>query len=90
MLNDRGPLETAHHLLTTEDPSDGIAKLWESGRLDLAVEYVALNRSKRTSSNEATAVENAVQTTQARVLEHRRHMGSARFITGNAIRGFLL
>lgn len=40
MLNQYGPLETAHKLLASPAISDGFADLWERGRLDLTVEAI--------------------------------------------------
>ena len=41
MLNERGGLATARALLSGT-PSDGFTKLWELGRLDLAVEALVI------------------------------------------------
>lgn len=41
MLNDRGAIATAHALLSGQ-PSDGFAKLWQLGRLDLTVEALVI------------------------------------------------
>lgn len=41
MVGERGGLEAAKHLLSSE-PSTGFARLWEEGRLDLSVEALAL------------------------------------------------
>ena len=38
LVNDRGALETAKYLLSTEDAQSGFTRLWECGRLDLTVE----------------------------------------------------
>ena len=38
MVNDRGGLQTAKHLLSVDDPQSGFTRLWELGRLDLTVE----------------------------------------------------
>jgi len=40
MLSQYGPQETAHKLLASPAISDGLAELWERGRLDLTVEAV--------------------------------------------------
>lgn len=42
MVSEKGGLVTAKQLIMSENPSDGFAKLWECGRLDLTVEAVAL------------------------------------------------
>ncbi|MEU6795030.1 caspase family protein [Nonomuraea wenchangensis] len=42
MLNQRGGLATARHLLNASRVSDGFTALWERGRLDLTVEAVIL------------------------------------------------
>jgi len=42
MIDDRGPVETARHLITSPHPSDGFTTLWEKRRLDLSVEAIAL------------------------------------------------
>ena len=44
MVKERGGLETAKYLLSTEDPQYGLARLWELDRLDLSVEYLVLRR----------------------------------------------
>ena len=41
MLSELGPVATVRHLVL-QPPSEGFTHLWEKGRLDLAVEYVAL------------------------------------------------
>ena len=38
MLAEHGPVETAHRLIGTSQPSEGFTHLWERGRLDLTVE----------------------------------------------------
>jgi hypothetical protein len=38
MLSDHGPVDTAHRLINSSQPSDGFTHLWERGRLDLTVE----------------------------------------------------
>jgi hypothetical protein len=43
MLTDHGALATAQRLIAATQPSDGFTALWELKRLDLTVEYVALN-----------------------------------------------
>lgn len=42
VVNERGGLSAAKHLLHTPEPSSGFARLWEAGRLDLSVEAVAV------------------------------------------------
>jgi len=43
MLTDYGALGTAQMLIGASQPSDGFTALWELKRLDLTVEFVALN-----------------------------------------------
>jgi hypothetical protein len=43
MLSERGTLATAQALISATQPSEGFTRLWELRRLDLTVEYVALN-----------------------------------------------
>jgi hypothetical protein len=43
MLQDHGGLGTAQRLLSANQISYGFASLWEAGRLDLTVEYLALD-----------------------------------------------
>ncbi|KAA3640806.1 MAG: DUF262 domain-containing protein [Armatimonadetes bacterium] len=43
MLNNRGGLDTARYLLSTENPSEGFTHLWERRRLDLTVEAHVLD-----------------------------------------------
>ena len=38
MVCEKGGLQTAKHLIHTEQPSEGFSKLWELKRLDLSVE----------------------------------------------------
>jgi hypothetical protein len=53
MLQDRGPLETAHFLIHTNKPSDGFTALWERHRLDLTVEaYVLQDRFEELFTDE--------------------------------------
>ncbi len=42
MVHDLGALDTVRRILNRSTPSDGFRQLWEAGRLDLAVETVAL------------------------------------------------
>ena len=42
MVQEHGGVGTARRLLDTPDTSDGFARLWEAGRLDLTVEAVAI------------------------------------------------
>lgn len=41
MVNEIGGLAAAKALINEPHPSDGFQRLWEMGRLDLTVEYVA-------------------------------------------------
>ncbi len=38
MLHERGGLATIRTLINRKDPSEGFARLWEIGRLDLTIE----------------------------------------------------
>jgi len=38
MVCEKGGYQTAKHLIRTKEPSEGLASLWELGRLDLSVE----------------------------------------------------
>lgn len=42
MLGEMGPVESVRQLVTNSHPSEGFTRLWERGRLDLAVEFLAL------------------------------------------------
>jgi hypothetical protein len=42
MLSEIGPLATAKQLINSATPSEGFARLYELGRLDLSVEALAL------------------------------------------------
>ncbi len=42
MLNERGGLATANHLLNQKNLSDGFTALYEKGRLDLTVEALVV------------------------------------------------
>src|SRR4051812_16012400 len=42
MISEIGPLATAKHLINSDNPSEGFARLYELGRLDLSVEALAL------------------------------------------------
>src|SRR4051812_49356859 len=42
MLAEVGPIQTAKKLITSEAPSEGFARLFELGRLDLTVEALVL------------------------------------------------
>ncbi|NHF73310.1 hypothetical protein [Paracoccus xiamenensis] len=42
MLHERGGLAAAKALINKTDPSEGFARLWEIGRLDLTVEAFVL------------------------------------------------
>jgi hypothetical protein len=42
MLSELGPVATVRQLVTEPVPSEGFTRLWEDGRLDLTVEFVAL------------------------------------------------
>ncbi len=46
MLNDRGGLSTAKHLINTPKPSDGYTHLYERGRLDLTVEAMVVENTR--------------------------------------------
>lgn len=43
MLHDHGGIETAHRLLSGNEPQSGFTKLWECGRLEFTVECLVLN-----------------------------------------------
>ncbi len=47
MVVDHGGLEAAKILLSSDAPQYGFEKLWESGRLDLTMEVLALNPQYR-------------------------------------------
>ena len=47
MVEEYGGLAAAQRLLSGETPSDGFARLWELGRLDLTVECLALGEPWR-------------------------------------------
>lgn len=47
MISERGGLAAAHTLIATEGGTEGFAKLWECGRLDLAVEAIVLKDKYR-------------------------------------------
>ena len=47
MLDERGGLETARHLINASKVSEGYAALWERGRLDLTVEALILDEKWR-------------------------------------------
>lgn len=47
MLSERGGLATARTLIATEGGTEGFIKLWECGRLDLAVEAIILKDKYR-------------------------------------------
>jgi hypothetical protein len=50
MISERGGLQTAKHLISTDQPSDGFTTLWQRKRLDLTVEaHVLAPDSKRYS-----------------------------------------
>jgi len=38
MISERGGLDTAKHLISTDQPSEGFTTLWQHKRLDLTVE----------------------------------------------------
>lgn len=42
MLTEIGPVESVRRLTVNPHPSEGFTRLWEHGRLDLAVEFIAL------------------------------------------------
>lgn len=46
MLNDRGGIATAKHLINSSKPSDGYTALYERGRLDLTVEAEVVENPK--------------------------------------------
>jgi hypothetical protein len=46
MLNERGGLATAKYLINSEQPSEGYARLFELGRLDLTVEATVVGNAK--------------------------------------------
>ncbi|WP_187969326.1 hypothetical protein [Aquibium microcysteis] len=46
MLNQRGGLATAKHLINATQPSEGYTRLYERGRLDLTVEARVLGNPK--------------------------------------------
>jgi len=43
MIANRGGLDTAHYLIQAKTASDGYMTLWEKGRLDLSVEFLAVS-----------------------------------------------
>ncbi len=47
MVVDHGGLEAAKILLSSDSPQYGFEKLWESGRLDLTMEALALHHKYR-------------------------------------------
>lgn len=46
MVNSRGGLDAARHLVATDAPSEGYTKLWELGRLDISVEALINDNPK--------------------------------------------
>ncbi len=42
MVNELGGLRTAHRLLATDGPSEGLGRLWELERLDISLEAIVL------------------------------------------------
>lgn len=46
MLNERGGLATAKHLINSDAPSDGYTRLYELARLDLTVEAVVVEEPR--------------------------------------------
>ena len=44
ILDRNGGVQTAHQLLADQTIHYGLTKLWECGRLDLAVEYLVLDK----------------------------------------------
>jgi len=47
MLSEYGAVQTAINLVTKSGGTEGFAKLWELGRLDLSVEALVLNAEFR-------------------------------------------
>ena len=46
MIDEKGGLATAKHLINASKPSDGYTALWERQRLDLTVEALVIENSK--------------------------------------------
>ena len=65
MVNDRGGLQTAKHLLSIDDPQSGFQRLWECGRLDLTVEAQAIDSKYRT-----LFTPKEIQTAKRRLRDH--------------------
>jgi hypothetical protein len=56
MVNEMGGVGAAKKLINDPFPSDGFRRLWETGRLDLTVEYVvAFEASTAVSSSNPSA-----------------------------------
>jgi hypothetical protein len=55
MVHDLGALDAVRRILNRSTPSDGFRQLWEAGRLDLAVETVALRFPSLFAPAELTA-----------------------------------
>lgn len=53
MVQERGGVEAARHLLDGSTPHEGFARLWELGRLDLSVEALACEDRFRPLFSEA-------------------------------------
>jgi len=47
MVQEHGGLETAHRLLGTDAPSEGLGRMWELGRLDISLEAIVLKPEYR-------------------------------------------
>ena len=47
MVNQDGGVATAHRLLATGGPADGLTRLWELGRLDISLEAIMLKLEYR-------------------------------------------
>ncbi len=47
VVQEHGGLETAHRLLGTDAPSEGLARMWELGRLDMSLEAIVLKPEYR-------------------------------------------
>ena len=66
MIHKLGPAEAARRMVLTEGGTDGFARCWEEGRLDLSVEEIILGEEFRPLFDEAVLAKAQNRLEQAR------------------------
>ena len=72
MIHDHGPVEAARRIVQTPGGTEGFARCWEAGRLELSFEAVILEEEVRSLFDEKVLAEAQSRLGQARSSPPRR------------------